>query len=111
MMNENQKVKILAGALVIFLLGMGSSWFVLRSPGPQTGSVADTPPKMKKSRLVLADKADKPKRSRRTAGRDNRNERSKRVREGYPQKSRAKKKRDFTRKTEKTKINPKAKGF
>ena len=110
-MNENKNVKVLAGALAVFLLGMGSSWFVFRNPGPQTGNVADTLPTKKQSRLVLADKPDKPKRLRRATSRENRNERPKRVRERDPQKTGPKEKRHSRRQSEKIKINPKAKGF
>ena len=54
---------------------------------------------------------NRPKRPQRAASRDSQNERLRRVRERDPQKTGPKEKRDFTRKTEKTKINPKARGF
>jgi hypothetical protein len=51
-MNEGNKVKLLAVGLVVFLLGMGSSWFVLRNPSPEPVVIVDRSPGEKEKRYV-----------------------------------------------------------
>ena len=51
-MNEGNKVKLLAVGLVVFLLGMGSSWFILRSPSPEPVVIVDRSPGEKEKRYV-----------------------------------------------------------
>ena len=51
-MNEEKKVKLLAGGLVVFLLGMGSSWYVFRSPAPNPVVTVDNAPKVRGNRSM-----------------------------------------------------------
>ena len=63
-MNEGNRVKLLAVGLVVFLLGMGSSWFLLRSPSPKPVVIVDRGPGEKERRYIPPTDKQKPDRRR-----------------------------------------------
>ena len=109
-MNDSQKAKVLAGALVVFLLGMGSSWFVFRNPAPQAANVAQAVPAPKPSRSALADKPEKATRVRRPVVRDRQDAAPKKVRPRNVRESEIKKQRRPKPQSKTVRIDPRAKG-
>lgn len=58
-MSGNNTTKLLVGGLVIFLIGMGSTWLVLRKPASQAAEVVDDAQAAKPTRFVNKTETEK----------------------------------------------------